>query len=830
MGCDMLTSASKRCQALAIAVMLSGLMLQAAPARAACVGDCDGDGSVTVDEVLQGVNIVLGVAPMAQCPVFDRNGFGDVAVDDLIASVSAALEGCPRPLITTVAGTGLAGLNDDGQGPLETHLYLPQDVTIGPDGYLYIVDWNNHRIRRIKDGIIETVAGSGELGDAQDGVGIYTQFNHPTNVEFDHDGHMIIAAWHNSLVKRLYMHGEKEGFAENVAGTGARSFGGDDGPANSAHLDLPSSVAIDANGNILISDQANYRIRLVEPDGTIHTICGDGTPAYSGDGSRAEDARLNGPRGQSAPPASRICIDNRDRIYIADTGNNVVRMIDSDGTIRTIAGTGERGYGGDDGPATEAKLNTPSDVAIASNGIVYVADTMNHVIRMISPDGIIRTLAGTGERGFGGDGGPADEALLDRPYGLTVSANGDVYIADTHNQRIRKVVGVDVAPVPTPEPEPLVIIPCTDEVGSICTYAGTGRSSFDGDGHDRLETTLYWPFDIEFTPSGRRILLDWNNHKVREILADETIVTIAGSDFVGDGPHDLSDLTPEGAEPLTVDLNHPTDIQEFPNGDIMFMAWHNHKIREIDAETGRVRVILGAGAGGFPVPGDGVTARDARVNQPSRATLDANGNLFIVDQRNQRIRVLYDFANQRADAIIRTVVGTGERGFNGDGPALARQLNFPTGGNPEPTGGIAIDAEGVIYFADTNNHRIRKVVFSNADFTEGEVTTIAGTGTAGDKGDGGPALDAEMEFPQDVEIGPDGNLYFCDTNNNRVRMINLSTGTIEAVAGTGERAYGGDGGSALTATLNRPFGIAFDRNGDLYISDTFNGRIRKVKR
>src|SRR6185503_19163268 len=177
------------------------------------------------------------------------------------------------------------------------------------------------------------------------------------------------------------------------------------------------------------------------------------------------EAQINGPKGQSAPPAGRIAIDNRDRIYIADSGNHRIRLVDpGDHTIRTIAGTGVAGYDGDGGPATEAMLDTPSDVAVGPNGEVYIADTMNHVVRVIHPDGTIGTLAGTHERGFSGDGGPAKDAELDRPFGVEVAANGTVYVADTHNQRIRKISGVSSAPAPTPVPTPVVIIPCTDEV------------------------------------------------------------------------------------------------------------------------------------------------------------------------------------------------------------------------------------------------------------------------------------------------------------------------------------------------------------------------------
>ena len=192
---------------------------------------------------------------------------------------------------------------------------------------------------------------------------------------------------------------------------------------------------------------------------------------------------------------------------------------------------------------------------------------------------------------------------------------------------------------------------------------------------------------------------------------------------------------------------------------------------------------------------------------------------------------IYDFATARENAIIDTIAGAGTAGFNGDGPALATQFNFPAGGNPEPSGGLTFGPDGALYFSDSNNNRIRKIVFGGAaDFKDGQVVTVAGTGERAFGGDGGPAVEVKIAFPQDMEIGPDGNLYFADANNNRVRMIDLTTGTITTVAGTGEEGYSGDGGQALEAELNRPFGIAFDPAGDLYISDTFNSRVRKVKR
>ena len=605
---------------------------------------------------------------------------------------------------------------------------------------------------------------------------------------------------------------------------------------------------MDSHGNLIISDQANFRLRMVDPNGTITTLCGDGHPGYTGDGGPCSAAEFDSPKGQAAAPAGRITIDANDNIYVADTSNHAIRRVDgATHIITTIAGTGQPGYSGDNFSSVNAQLNTPSDVALGPDGSLYVADTMNHVIRKITPPdgtGNIYTVAGTGQAGFDGDGGAPTLAKLNQPYGLTVSASGDLYIADTQNHRIREVSTHFTGAFPTPKPRPTpAIIPCSDVVGSICTYAGTGEQGFNGDGLDRLTTDLYWVFDIEFTASGRRILADWNNHKIREILPDDTVKTIMGTNFIGDGPPDFSDYTLGGADPLEVNLNHPTDVQELPNGDLMVMCWHNHKIRTILKDTNRVIVVAGAGAGYGGDGGPATTTTDstitpvALINQPPHGAIDQNGNLFFIDQRNQRIRVLYNFVADRENAIINTVVGVGpingKGGFNGDGIALSSQVNFPTGSNPEPSGGLALDtsvAPPILYFSDTLNNRIRKVTFTSPDFKTGVVQTIAGTGDGAFGGDGAIATGAQINYPEDMELGPDGNLYFADTNNNRVRMIDLHSGIINTVAGTGDKGYAGDGGPAVLAQLNRPFGIAFDENGDLYISDTFNSRVRKVKR
>lgn len=401
--------------------------------------------------------------------------------------------------ICTIAGTGTAGLGHDGVSPTEVLLYLPQDITPSEDGkQLYIADWNNHRIRRIQDGKVETLIGTGYLGDAPDGPALGTSLNHPTHVAFSPSGKLILSAWHNSKVLELDL---ATNTVKTICGSGARGFAGDGGVASGAVLDLPVAVDFDSKGRMVISDQANQRIRRVESDGTINTIAGpdkDFVPAgfekvttdtgskfckvpadpaapadtesrladgsvntaclaqsvfpqgFSGDGGPAKGALMSQSFGQQAPPSGRLEIGPDDTIYFADTFNHRIRAVAPDGMIRTVAGTGPEtydptyagGYSGDGGPATAAKLKGPVDVAVADNGKLFIADTQNSCVRVVGTDGVINTFAGVcGKRKFSGDGGPANQAELNRPYGIALDGLGNLYIADTHNHRIRVVYG-----------------------------------------------------------------------------------------------------------------------------------------------------------------------------------------------------------------------------------------------------------------------------------------------------------------------------------------------------------------------------------------------------
>jgi DNA-binding beta-propeller fold protein YncE len=356
--------------------------------------------------------------------------------------------------------------------------------------------------------------------------------------------------------------------------------------------------------------------------------------------------------------------------------------------------------------------------------------------------------------------------------------------------------------------------PC-DEPGVICTWAGTGKLGFNGDDKPLAESNLYWPVDLTIDEDLGTYVLDWNNHAVRRVTDEGTFETVIGTYFPADGPPDMSDLEPPGAPGTEVDLNHPTQLVPLPDDTLVLVAWHNHKLRRYDPDTGLVTVTCGGPAG---FAGDGGPARMARLNQPSALVVAENGTQYILDQRNQVIRSI------DPDGIMTTLAGTPMMaGFEGDGgPASAAKFSWPPGSNPPPGGGLALDGD-TLYVSDTLNHRIRAI-----DLESGEITTIAGTGEAGFSGDGDPAIEAELDFPRKLTIGPDGRLYVGDQRNHRIRAIDLESGIIDTVAGNGEQGFTGDGVLATETALDQPTGVTFDEEGAMYVLDTFNSRIRRV--
>lgn len=358
---------------------------------------------------------------------------------------------------------------------------------------------------------------------------------------------------------------------------------------------------------------------------------------------------------------------------------------------------------------------------------------------------------------------------------------------------------------------------CTAVSGNICTWAGqNGIAAFDGGGNHRLASYLYWPMDVEFSPYGNPVISDFNNHKLRLVEDDQTLTTIMGTEIPGDGDPVQADLTAPGVPGTTVALNHPTDAIYYPDGTLLSAGWHTFKFRTWDPATDLVHVYWGAGPGFKGENGEDATGGlDAFLRS---VVMDSKQNLYFVDQKNQRVREL------TADYKLYTIAGNGTAGYAGDGgPANAANLSFPTGAQPEPGGAVALSPdEKTLYISDTMNNVIRAV-----NLTDGTISTVAGSNVAGFGGDEGPATAAQLNDPQDIEVGSDGTLYIADTNNHRIRTV-TPDGVIHTIAGTGNPAFSGDDGPATSAELNRPFGIALGTDGNLYVSDTYNHIIRVI--
>lgn len=342
---------------------------------------------------------------------------------------------CAAAPIETVAGTGMS--DDNGEGvATKSNVGDPFGVEIGPDGALYITEVRNHRVRRLewKTGWMSTVAGSGKQGYAGDGgPAREAQLNEPYEVRFDGEGNMFFVEMQNHLVRKVEA---KSGRISTIAGTGKAGFAGDGGPATSAQLRQPHSIALDGRGGLYVADIGNHRIRRVDlKTGMIDSIAGSAEPRLPTEGQLAKGNPILGPRA--------LFIDGTTMWIALREGHSVWKLDLASGKLHHVAGTGKQGFAGDGGPLKDAQFNGPKGIAVGPDKSVYVVDTENQAIRRLDlARNVVTTVAGSGpaKKGFGGDGGDPLKALFDRPHGICLGPDGAIYIGDTLNHRVRRVV------------------------------------------------------------------------------------------------------------------------------------------------------------------------------------------------------------------------------------------------------------------------------------------------------------------------------------------------------------------------------------------------------
>jgi sugar lactone lactonase YvrE len=804
-------------------------------------------------------------------------GPAGVAVDSagnlyIADSANNCIREVSNGVITTVAGNGTPGFSGDNGPATSAQLASPVAVAVDSAGNLYIADVANTRIREVSNGVISTVAGNGAQGfSGDDGPATSAQLSIPLGLAVDSAGNLFIVDAGNYRIRKV-----SNGVISTVAGSGTSGLWGDNGPATASVLDGPVSVAVDSAGNLYIAEfshgllSSNSRIREVS-NGVITTVAGTGGPGFSGDNGPAANAQLDFPTG--------VAVDSAGYLYIADTGNSLIRKV-SNGVISTVAGNGTPGFSGDNGPATSAQLSGPMGVAVDSADNVYIGDSDNDRVRVLAPAfscaySVSPTalqapaLGGSLTVGIQTDasctwmvsGLPSWMVVSGASFGAgpgkVTLAVGPNYSGATLSLSV-SIAGVAVtitqAPAPTITGYTWSSTPAANQPFSG-TIAGTAFSA---------------PISVWFCPSSG----DCQQLAASQVTLNDTTsvavtdVTLAGGFWqiyvqTSDGASARSAAFAVGAAPAPAIAGYawttppmpsqpfsgtitgtgfstPISVwfcpgsgscQQLPVAQVVVNDTTSASLTSVSLAAGSWQIYVQTSGGASArsaaftvraspfttVAGTGSMAGSARDNGPATAAtlaepygvaVDASGNLYIADYGNDTIRKV------SPSGIITTVAGTGIWGYSGDGgPATSAKLKAPRN--------VALDGSGNLYIADTDGHRIRQVSPS------GTITTVAGTGTSGYSGDGGPAANAQLAGPSGVAVDGSGNLFIADTGNFRIREISAG-GIITTVAGTGEWGYSGDGGPATSAQLYSARGVAVDGFGNLYIADDGSATVRKV--
>ena len=674
-----------------------------------------------------------------------------------------------QQLITTVAGGSIG----DGKAAVSIGIFEATGVVTDSADNLWFLDVSNNRIRKVDaaTGIISTIAGGGTdyVREGTAALSARLTLSSPLSAIAMDSHHNIYFTQFPQIIKLDAATGLLHIVAYKIGSTA----GGDGGPAIDATMVVPTSLATDRQNNLYLTDGSS--IRKISTTGIITTIAGNAAQkGYAGDGAPAVNALLSSP--------GSVTVDDAGNVYVIDAANNRVRKVTaSTGIINTVTGTGAPGDTGDGGPATAAQISYTYALTADGPGNLYLTDN-NRVRKITAATGIISSLTSVlNTYGYPVNGGPAIYTSLLNPREISVSPAGNIYLIDNAGVSIRKISAAD---------------------GTINAYCGNNKEGTSGIPGPIADAQLLSPQNIAVDRKGNIYLSDSYNNQVYKLdAATHTIYVVIGT---GKGGFNEGN----GGPAISAILRNPRGITTDSTGNIYLTD--NGYVRKVTIATGIITRVAGQEyTTGYT--GDGGLATSATLNQADGVAVDRYGNIYIADKGNNCIRKV-----TASTGIISTLAGTGVSGYTGDGgPATSATLNQPFD--------VTVDKDGNVYVTDNGNNVIRKITAST-----GIISTVAGTGIKGYSGDNSLATTAKLFYPYRVITDSTGNLYISDQANQRVRKVDISTGVITTLVGTGAVAYNGDNIAANTANLNNPIGLSFDTAGNLYIGDIVNNRIRKV--
>lgn len=609
--------------------------------------------------------------------------------------------------VTTLAGVAGERGSADGIGSA-ARFSKPRGVVVDASGRVLVADTDNHVVRQVDpDGRVTTLAGKAGSSGAVDGSGAAARFNEPSGIAVASDGALLVADAKNHAIRRVTLQGQVTTLAGQLGRTGSA-----DGSGTVARFNYPTSIAVDTGGVAWITDNRNCTIRRMTMNGSVTTFAGSPGAPGSTDGTGSA-ARFFFPTAVSASSTG---------LWVADTSNSALRRVSLTGDVTTVAG--QPGVAGNqDGTGSAAHFWYPAGVVAAPNGAaIWVADTWNHTIRQVQPDGQVTTFAGSPGGSGRADGvGPA--ARFDNPHGVCSEAGG-LWVTDSFSSTIRRVTFT----------------------GTVTTVVGQpgARGFSDGIGSTALFAT---PLGVATVAAGEVVVADSENQVIRRVKADGTVTTVAGRPGVrGSADGAAADAT----------FNYPAGVAVGSDGSIWVADASNHTIRRV-APNGQVSTAAGLALASGDADGP---ASAARFRSPGGLAFDGNGNLLIADTGNHTLRRL------SAGGEVTTVAGLPGHPGDTDGVGNGARFDGPTG--------VVVDAAGRVWVADTGNHVLRVVA------TDGRVTTAAGLGGVPGSTDA-TGRAARFNGPTGVAATPDGVTWVVDRNNHAIRRGDVALADVAVV-------------------------------------------------